>query len=868
MFRLIQRATLVSFDFKKPIEIGAENTPKKIRSKYRLRLMNRLSERQETVGELAKSVGLRMPHASAEIKRMRQEKLVSSDLEMGSRGAKIRLTGTGMKVLEMDEWYKAKEALPIAKDNDKICVLYREGADILFAFLKQPEESLILVPDRSTDSKGNEGVSWNWAKLNHSDLRWFNLNDKTISRNEPNILDPQNIESYGNNNEIIGIVRGRLIKGENIISISTGEWFGQPDFRPISLLSESSYHRGSWALGVYHQLSPIIRPKNTIVALMEDNLYKSMLLRIARKNALLIGDLRGVTTIESVYPLSVLDYWIKIAHPRISNLEKKKRLNALKEKISTKKRVKISDSTWRKFRKDWNETIFDKDEFSKDLETRRLGKNAVDSIVQWSASLDNSLQLVIDLTEEISNETMLKLSLCDKLRLLIMKEDNKFFNNFDMLKVDEKRPLPWLEFVTKRGKILPLKLIEEGYKDVSIEEIDGSDINPWKLLGLEVKNKIVSQEFGGEYLSVIMSSISQYPSGDESWANQMEARYPLAAWIASPDKGRWPRWQRLRGRIDSEWLALLNLDFLPIEKLVEISDEAPDSVLDMFSNKLKIKLREDPDIFLRTRPIMESRKASRGVSWIAAQFLSNAPWLSKATYLDMLEWSIDAWLRNPPINSLEAIKGVYWLFSNENNDLMKIDELMYKIKNKNKKLDNINEVKIWSNMIDMILDNKKLDGNETRLIIEKMPSDWWAVESQNILLRGIRHEEGFKWVLEQNIPWCSTILRKKGEENNVPGLSSKKHPGSDFTIISEIERLMHASISDSIMDLYDSMNNAIRQLSPISGRTHELVGWLAQPVEKWPYFSTNESLNGDIEVTERIMKRISGYDCDYIQGSN
>jgi hypothetical protein len=43
---------------------------------------------------------------------------------------------------------------------------------------------------------------------------------------------------------------------------------------------------------------------------------------------------------------------------------------------------------------------------------------------------------------------------------------------------------------------------------------------------------------------------------------------------------------------------------------------------------------------------------------------------------------------------------------------------------------------------------------------------------------------------------------------------------------------------------------------------------LAQPVEKWPYFSTNESLNGDIEVTERIMKRISGYDCDYIQGSN
>ena len=102
----------MSFDFKKSVKKGAKITPKKIRSKYRLRLMNRLVESQETVSELAKSVGLRMPHASAEIKRMRDEKLVSSDLEIGSRGAKIRLTEEGIKVLQMDEWYKAEEALP------------------------------------------------------------------------------------------------------------------------------------------------------------------------------------------------------------------------------------------------------------------------------------------------------------------------------------------------------------------------------------------------------------------------------------------------------------------------------------------------------------------------------------------------------------------------------------------------------------------------------------------------------------------------------------------------------------------------------------------------------------------------------------
>ena len=562
--------------------------------------------------------------------------------------------------------------------------------------------------------------------------------------------------------------------------------------------------------------------------------------------------------------MDVLDYWIEIAHPRISKQEKRKRLAALKEKISTKKRIKISDSTWRKFRKDWNDVIFNKELFSNEIETRGLGRNAVESIVQWSVSLDANLQLVVDLTENISSETMLKLSLCDKLRLLIMKENDMFFKNFDMLKVDGKRALPWLEFITKRDEILPIKLIEDENKESSLGENINKNINPWNLLGLKIESDFVNEEFGEEYLSVIMSSISQYPLGDENWANQMEASYPLAAWIASPDKGRWPRWQRLRERIDPEWLALLNLDFLPIEKLVEISDEAPDSVLNIFSDKLKIKLREDSDIFLRTRPIMESRKASRGVSWIAAQFLSNAPWLSENTYLDMLEWSIDAWLRNPPKKSLDAIKGVYWLFTKVNNNSIEINELMYKIKNKTKRLEDNNEVKIWSNMLDMVLNDKKLDGDEIRMIVEKMPSDWWAVESQNILLRGIRSEDGFKWVLNEKIPWCSTILRPKGEKIDLPGLSAKEHPGCEFTIIREIERAVNSSTSDSIMDLYDSINNSINQISPTSGRTHELVGWLAQPIEKWPYFSNDELLNGDIEITERILKKISGYDYYYV----
>ena len=62
------------------------STPTKIRSRYRRRLLNRLSEGGATVTSLAREIGLQIPHASAEaLRKLRNEGLVSSDLVAGSR---------------------------------------------------------------------------------------------------------------------------------------------------------------------------------------------------------------------------------------------------------------------------------------------------------------------------------------------------------------------------------------------------------------------------------------------------------------------------------------------------------------------------------------------------------------------------------------------------------------------------------------------------------------------------------------------------------------------------------------------------------------------------------------------------------------
>ena len=90
--------------------------PKKIRSKHRRRILSLLSDGEATVSLLSSESGLRMPHVSAEISRMRVEGLVTSDLPPGSRGGRIRLTEDGWRALEDDEWSKVIEL--------KACLLY------------------------------------------------------------------------------------------------------------------------------------------------------------------------------------------------------------------------------------------------------------------------------------------------------------------------------------------------------------------------------------------------------------------------------------------------------------------------------------------------------------------------------------------------------------------------------------------------------------------------------------------------------------------------------------------------------------------------------------------------------------------------
>ena len=847
--------------------------PRRIRSKHRRRLISRLADGDSTVSKLAADTCLRVPHASAEIRRMREEDLISSDLPPGSRGSQIRLTENGWRVLQEDEWSKVLKLPEPSSDQENCCLIFRDDSDLLLGFQRAPDASLIPIPNKPPPenmevplSIRNQGVSWTWAVLSEKSPRWFDISNLTIIDNPPDLANPERIEAYVGQPRVIGLMRAKLIDSDRTNTISPGVWFAPPLIRPDPPLEESTYHRGSWVLGSPHEKSPDIRPTMPIAVIISERLPRSVLLRAARQNSLVIADLGGLESEGRALPLSALDYWIGIAHPRLSKKEKQKRLQSLKGRISSSKRVKTDDSTLRRFRKDWGISEFSSEESSiSSIDLRGLGRSATESLIRWSMDVED-LPLVIEINNDLPSDLLYTISSHPNLRLVFLNEKLQQFSDFDIVEIDRLRTLPWLRFSTKSGKTIPLKLIEKAKVLDSSSESEILTISPWEIMEDSSEAAYDPVVLEGDMVSIVGSAISQFPRGDEEWANQMEARYPLASWIASPQKNRWPRWQRISNRLDPEWLALLDIDHLPIDKISQLADNAPDSVLKVFSSKMTSKLRQDPENLLRSWPAIDPMEANRGAAWLASIFIKNSPWLPSEHYNDLIEWGVEAWLSEPPNESIGALIGVSWLFKITGKSDQELDEIFRKIRNRSADLDDSHQLRTWSRLYDLTIVGKEVDLDSIQYIRRDLPFSWWAPISSEMLSFLLDINDADE-LLKFNSPWCATILRPIGEVCDAPGLSSVSHSGCDPNLLKKISDYLRSLPEDfidnedlrNIIDLFEALKSARSKTPPISGETHNLAGWLAQPSEKWPEFTIEMMMEGERSVSERLILGKSGF---------
>tara|TARA_Y100000739_G_scaffold70681_1_gene59470 strand:- start:42 stop:2483 length:2442 start_codon:yes stop_codon:yes gene_type:complete len=802
---------------------------------------------------------------------MRNDGLVASDQVAGARGARLHLTQSGWEAIRSDELARAVEVLPLPTPSNKYCLLARDGPNILLGLLAPIDTPLVLIPDRPTrgsgtegDSTGNEGVSWIWVVLRERAPRWFNLNNMEMLPNPPSSHDPETISSYVGENHTLGIVRARLVDSDRPVALAPGIWFEYPSRRPDPPLPEASHHRGAWILGNCHNQSPDIRPKDPVSAIMEERLPKSMLLRTARANALVIADLGGLDTVGQNFPISCLDSWITRAHPRLSPYERRRRLNSLRERLTSTRRVRTEESTWRRFRKDWKDATFSTEESGLRLfDTRGLAATAITSLIEWAVSEQNRPPLVLEIPDTIPDDVLSAVISHPKLRLTLSSQPRQPLEIFDELIVDPLRPLPWLRLRTLGGRDMPVRLVDPVPTAPEVTEDDEAAPSPWRILGLD--NEDISSNLVDS--SMIGSAIAQFPEGNEDWSNMMEASYPIAAWIASPPKTRWHRWQRLRSRLDSEWIALLDLEYLPLERLAEVADEAPPRVLEIFAEKLRLLLHNDSEIGLRTRPATDPANASPGASWVAAQLLSNAAWLPEDMQEDLIRWALEAWLVHPPSNSLAALRSVDWIYNSQQVDVANYGPVLQGILRRANDFPIDHDLKIWSLLVERIRNSKQLQIEELEEIIANLPLDWWALLAPELLTNLLSDESSLDWLFDNPIPWSAAILRPKGEPSTAPGLEDKHHPGCSPEIRNSLARRLRSrsergTLPESaapLLDLMESLDTVLEGTSPSTGRTHPMVGWLAQPTEKWPPISNEVAMQGDSQIAERIILRTSGY---------
>jgi hypothetical protein len=852
------------------------SAPMKIRSRHRRRLLNRLTDGGDTVSALARDVNLQVPHASAELRRLRNEGLVSSDAAVGSRGGRLHLTELGWGVIRSDELARALEALPLPREEGKFCLLDRDGENVLIGLTSSLFEPMVLIPNRppvrlneDTNSSGNEGVRWNWAILRERSPRWFDLESREISESAPPTSDPSRIESYVETPTVIGIIRAKLVQPDLPIAIAPGHWFDPPSSGQSPPLPENSYHRGDWVLGAVHELTQDVRPKVPICAILVDRLSKSMLLRTARINSLVIADLSGIDAEGDEYPLSALDFWIQRAHPRLSEAERRKRVQSLRDRIVSTKKIRTDESTWRRFRRDWGNSTFTEAESGiRILETRGIENSAVESLIRWSLAEEDKPPLVLELNSGLPADVFSSISIHPKLRLIISEQKKSQFEAMDVLEIDSFRPLPWLKLTSTTGLSIPIRLLDQLSQTTPIlDEKIGTAPTPWQIVGLSEKYDCEAQELKSGYLSMVNSAVAQYPNGNEDWANQMEAAYPIAAWIASPRGTRWPRWQRLRTRLDADWMILFDLDFIPLERLSELADEAPEMVLNHYSIEIQRKIREKPEIALRIRPAVDPSAASKGAAWVAAQFLANAPWIPIEMHEDLLKWAMEAWLTHPPSRSLAALEGVSWMYSPKRGRAIDFGPILQGILSTSKNLLEGHDLRLWSKLVDRMLDDVPLSLDDLERVVEHLPKDWWAPVAPEFLKNILEFDDATDWLIEKSLPWSAVILRPIGEPSQAPGLSGFEHPGCDSELYSSLARQLRGrrqreglSVSaDSLLDLLDAIESVVENRSPIPGRTHPLVGWLAQPLDRWPDISPESALIGDSAVGERLLAKKTGF---------
>ena len=675
----------------------------RIRSTHQRRVLDLLADGGGTVTEVSTALGIRMPHASAALKKLRESGDVVRD-EVNIRGSRYRLSSQGLARLESDGFARMTALVKWPPPPGAAgIVLARDGPMMLLGYASQPAGPLLGLPDRPMDdesgvmlnSNGNIGEPevWRWAVQRGEGPVWWDL--ETFRRaTPPTQASPTTLTAWMERPKVMGIVRARLLDETNPWPIGVGSWFSPlpSGFWPKlpQILQD-----GDSIIGRAGNSGPPVSPRGGIQAILGRSLDRSIVAMNMGDNAVSIiyGKLIGIK--NKPLPVNILRHWLSLIHPRISPFVLKTKFDKLVDDLNSKSSNALTRKVLSDFPgREWGEEI------GSVIDTRHISERGGEACLLFALEEIHSPILLdwrwkyVEALDRLGADYRCRVIISDAIDLKVsFKLTSTGVSGKYNLEIPGRINIP---ISVTKDSIMPInweppnnpKELVRG-KQLSVKQADNSSEALWLACQLE--------------------------SGDDEWADRHELEYPLASWIATTEELRPSRWRRIGKLIDPVWANLADLNSFADEDLSDLAmfdDHALEILIE--------RLRKFPLSSLARNPNKPS---------VATAILLSREWIED------LPDVIDIWLEQP-LRASEVLR-----------------------KNWNEK--EITRLVSACPQHKMLLDDAITDRNQMLAVMEDVHYSLWRNKSQTWLSSCLSSSIGRTALSTLEIPW-PVVLSKQG----------------------------------------------------------------------------------------------------------
>lgn len=829
----------------------------RIRSGHQRRVLNWLLDGGGTVSEIAESLELRMPHASLALRQLRERKEVSRDEQGSIRGAIHRLNEAGRMRLSEDAVARARTLITEIPQQADAIVLSQDGPQLLLGYVKNPNSRLLSLPNRGISaqsevepfSNGREGGRW--AVQREEMVRWYTLSDFEPSNPPTQQGARGTLGEWTGEVDRIGIVHATLLDSSSEWRLSPGTWFIETDSPPPL---PDSLLQGEHMLGNATGTEISLSPQMGMHAHLTLQVNRTMAMNALRKNALVFEEDPQQSTTRHL-PFGVLLFWLRARHPRLSEekiFQRNEELGAfLSEGVGSAPSIAVQ----RQLLADFGVVEWKRGNDMMKINLSGVSNTGASALFEWYFQ-KTTTECVVEWPYNLEeNQGILERLLASgRCRILITSSGDYSPLASATSVIRTRKKLLEVEIRLGRGKSIPLTLLQSAntYSQQNWhEEIPATAIElfeSWKGSEGFERTLFTQKEKDINRQKTMWYALSNYPDGDESWANLNESTSPLAAWIATPLEHRTSRWIRLRTILPEGWADLLPIEQCETATLISAMPKGSKDWSTQALEKVRQRFTKNIESILKYDSLFDDEILG---SWMATAVLLSSSQLPDE-FNQMLLRACTLWVDAPrqPEQVLESLFPLGSPLSNH------VEECLIKCKSAAKVHPTDSVFYLWGTLLNAMESNEPLAPEFLRQIMTKLPAAWWRAWAGEWLQIQLTSTSGRRWLAKNSLPWPAMLTRPPGERGGLPAWPIPYPPGRlSLDDVLHILLIEEGAGKPALLDVYDMLATLERKEAVHYGRTHPLVGWLARSVETWPAMGLEVLQQGEPEVGALLYAR-------------